>query len=272
MSRARAAPWQITRSVHRSTARVSSALEYVTARIGLKYICQSAQRSISCRDSRAILDRSNSAGPNSDSRLRYPRAPPARAPRLCELINKEMPLKYFRWRGRGRALLDGPSKIDEPISAEIFSVERLEHHAESLAKAQEVSPAQSAGISLRGRLRSNAHSLGRRLSHPDRRNSPGARGHARGRMAGGQLLHRRRAHPRRAARSAGRILQTAAEALQRSACAAIRASTAWRGPSSRTPTIASNSIRWCGSAAPISGSNRSPSASCGPSPSRCGWC
>jgi cyclic beta-1,2-glucan synthetase len=68
-------------------------------------------------------------------------------------------LKYFRWRGHGRALLDGSSQIDEPISAEIFSVERLEHHAESLAKAQEVSPTQTAGISLRGRLRSNAAGL-----------------------------------------------------------------------------------------------------------------
>ncbi len=65
-------------------------------------------------------------------------------------------MKYFRRRGPGHALLDGPSKIDEPISAEIFSVERLEQHAESLAKAQEVSPTQTAGISLRRRLRSNA--------------------------------------------------------------------------------------------------------------------
>ncbi len=70
-------------------------------------------------------------------------------------------MKYFRrrGRGRGRALLDGPSKIEEPISAEIFSVERLEQHAESLAKAQEVSPTQTAGVSLRGRLRSNASGL-----------------------------------------------------------------------------------------------------------------
>jgi cyclic beta-1,2-glucan synthetase len=65
-------------------------------------------------------------------------------------------LKYFRWHGRRRALLDGPSQTDEPIYAEIFSVERLEHHAESLAKAQEVSPTQTAGVSLRRRLRSNA--------------------------------------------------------------------------------------------------------------------
>jgi cyclic beta-1,2-glucan synthetase len=75
-------------------------------------------------------------------------------------LTKEVALKYFRWRGRGRALLDRPSEIDEPISAEIFSVERLEHHAESLARAQEVSPVQTAGISLRGRLRTNAATLG----------------------------------------------------------------------------------------------------------------
>ena len=68
-------------------------------------------------------------------------------------------MKYFRWRGRGRALLDRPTGIDEPISAEIFGVERLEQHAESLAKAQEVWPVRSAGISLHGRLRSNAATL-----------------------------------------------------------------------------------------------------------------
>jgi cyclic beta-1,2-glucan synthetase len=68
-------------------------------------------------------------------------------------------LKYFRWGGRGRVLLDVPSEMDEPISAEIFSVERLEQHAESLAKAQEVWPTQSAGISLRRRLRTNAAGL-----------------------------------------------------------------------------------------------------------------
>jgi cyclic beta-1,2-glucan synthetase len=73
--------------------------------------------------------------------------------------NTEVPLKYFRWGGRGRVLLNVPSEMDEPISAEIFSVERLEQHAESLAKAQEVSPALSSGISVRRRLRSNAAGL-----------------------------------------------------------------------------------------------------------------
>jgi cyclic beta-1,2-glucan synthetase len=65
-------------------------------------------------------------------------------------------LKYFRSRVLGRALLWGPPEIDEPISAEIFSVERLEQFAETLAQTQEVSPAQSAGISLHARLRDNS--------------------------------------------------------------------------------------------------------------------
>ena len=70
---------------------------------------------------------------------------------------KDVPSRYFRRRGRGRVLR--PAAIGEPISAEIFSVERLEQHAESLAKAQEVSATQTAGVSLRGRLRSNALTL-----------------------------------------------------------------------------------------------------------------
>ncbi len=57
-------------------------------------------------------------------------------------------MKYFRWLSLGRALLDGPSEIEEPISAEIFSVERLEQYAETLARTQEVSPLRTAGISL----------------------------------------------------------------------------------------------------------------------------
>ena len=68
-------------------------------------------------------------------------------------------MKYFRRGGRGRVPLNVPSQMEEPIAAEIFSVERLEQHAESLAKAQEVSAGQSSGISLRGRLRSNATGL-----------------------------------------------------------------------------------------------------------------
>ncbi len=68
-------------------------------------------------------------------------------------------MKYFRSRRRGRALLGRPTEIEEPISADIFSVERLEHYAETLAKTQEISPAPQVGISLRKRLRSNAGTL-----------------------------------------------------------------------------------------------------------------
>ncbi|MDP9084283.1 MAG: glycosyl transferase [Pseudomonadota bacterium] len=49
--------------------------------------------------------------------------------------------------------------MDEPVSAEIFSVERLEHYAESLARTQEVSPLPTAGVSLHSRLRSNGLGL-----------------------------------------------------------------------------------------------------------------
>ncbi len=72
---------------------------------------------------------------------------------------REVLLKYFLWRSLGPALPDGPSAIDEPISAEIFSVERLEQYAESLARTQEVSPARTAGISLHSRLESNGIAL-----------------------------------------------------------------------------------------------------------------
>ena len=52
-----------------------------------------------------------------------------------------------------------PSELDEPISAELFSVERLEHYAETLAKTQEILPSAATGVSLHGRLRANATSL-----------------------------------------------------------------------------------------------------------------
>ena len=66
-----------------------------------------------------------------------------------------MPLNYFGSRSVKRAL-SGQTPGDEPISAELFSVERLEHFAESLAADQAVVAAPSTGISLRGRLRENA--------------------------------------------------------------------------------------------------------------------
>jgi cyclic beta-1,2-glucan synthetase len=65
-------------------------------------------------------------------------------------------LKYFRSLGSTAALLGEPSDIDEPISAEIFSVERLELYAETLARTQEVSLTNSTAVSLHARLRANS--------------------------------------------------------------------------------------------------------------------
>ncbi len=48
------------------------------------------------------------------------------------------------------------STVDEPIAAEILGVERLEQHAETLARNQPISPRRTAGISLHARLRDNA--------------------------------------------------------------------------------------------------------------------
>jgi cyclic beta-1,2-glucan synthetase len=45
---------------------------------------------------------------------------------------------------------------EEPISAELFSVERLEHFAQDLAREQEIAARATAGVSLRSRLRDNA--------------------------------------------------------------------------------------------------------------------
>ena len=54
------------------------------------------------------------------------------------------------------ALLRAPSDSGEPISAEIFSIERLELYAATLARAQEVAPTNSRAISLHARLRANS--------------------------------------------------------------------------------------------------------------------
>ena len=48
---------------------------------------------------------------------------------------------------------------EEPIRAEVFSVERLEQHAESLAAAQRVTPWPTRGRSVAKRLRVNARVL-----------------------------------------------------------------------------------------------------------------
>jgi len=52
-----------------------------------------------------------------------------------------------------------PREYDEPIRAELFSIERLEQHAESLALAQRVTAEPGAGRPLTARLRDNGRVL-----------------------------------------------------------------------------------------------------------------
>ena len=52
-----------------------------------------------------------------------------------------------------------PQDTEEPIRSELFSIERLEQHAESLATAQRVTPKPAAGRPLASRLGDNARIL-----------------------------------------------------------------------------------------------------------------
>src|SRR5688572_11885613 len=62
-------------------------------------------------------------------------------------------MALFRSR---ESLLPDPA---EPIRSELFSIERLEQHAESLAAAQVVTPAPRGGRPLLPRLKDNASAL-----------------------------------------------------------------------------------------------------------------
>ena len=59
----------------------------------------------------------------------------------------------------GRAQPKSPWNNREPIREELFSVERLEEHARSLAIAQPVASGASRGSPLAGRLANNAAAL-----------------------------------------------------------------------------------------------------------------
>src|ERR1043166_9110374 len=56
-------------------------------------------------------------------------------------------------------MLQRTAPSEEPIRAELFGIERLEQHAESLAAAQAVSPAAGAGRALRARVEDNGRAL-----------------------------------------------------------------------------------------------------------------
>jgi cyclic beta-1,2-glucan synthetase len=57
------------------------------------------------------------------------------------------------------AVIAASSDVEEPIRAEVFSIERLEQHAESLAVAQRIIEGPSKGRNLLPRLRENGHQL-----------------------------------------------------------------------------------------------------------------
>jgi cyclic beta-1,2-glucan synthetase len=57
------------------------------------------------------------------------------------------------------AVIAGPPEVEEPIRAEIFGVERLEQHAESLAAAQRTTDKPSKGRNLLPRVRENGKAL-----------------------------------------------------------------------------------------------------------------
>ena len=54
------------------------------------------------------------------------------------------------------AVMAAPPQVDEPIRAEIFGMERLEQHAESLAAAQRTTEKPSKGRNLLARIGKNA--------------------------------------------------------------------------------------------------------------------
>ncbi len=68
-------------------------------------------------------------------------------------------MKSLVRRAFARAQSASPWDEEDPIRSELFSVERLEQHAESLAVHQSVSPRQTSGKPLAGRLRDNERVL-----------------------------------------------------------------------------------------------------------------
>ena len=68
-------------------------------------------------------------------------------------------MRTFLSRAFGRASRASPWDSHEPVRAELFSVERLEQHARTLAVAQLVTPSPTKGHSLAGRLADNGAML-----------------------------------------------------------------------------------------------------------------
>ena len=71
----------------------------------------------------------------------------------------EVQLRTFLFRAFGRLSRASPWNSHKPVSAELFSIERIEQHARALAVAQPVTPSPTKGHPLAGRLANNGAML-----------------------------------------------------------------------------------------------------------------
>ena len=69
------------------------------------------------------------------------------------------PDRAHRWTGRERRLMRREAEPDPPILAELFSVERLEQHAGTLATAQAITDTPRRGRPVGPRIAENGHVL-----------------------------------------------------------------------------------------------------------------
>mgnify|MGYP006374214351 CR=1 FL=1 len=74
-------------------------------------------------------------------------------------VPRKVSLRSAILRAFGRAPQAVPWNSEESIREELFGAERLEEHAESLARAQRVAAPPAAGRSLAARLKDNEAAL-----------------------------------------------------------------------------------------------------------------
>ncbi|MHB1090260.1 MAG: hypothetical protein ACYC0U_04215, partial [Ilumatobacteraceae bacterium] len=68
--------------------------------------------------------------------------------------------QYFRnLPGRGRRQIWDQSELEDPILSEIFSAERLEQHAQTLAAAQRITDSPHRGYAIQPRVAENGRVL-----------------------------------------------------------------------------------------------------------------
>ena len=117
--------------------------------------------------------------------------------------------------GRARRRVGPQVELEEPILAELFSVERLEQHARTLAAADTVTDAPRRGHAVGPRVADNGRVLLESYRVLARAIKDERCDHAGRRMARRQLPDRRRAAPRDPRRPAAGLLPRAAQAGRR---------------------------------------------------------